>query len=455
MPIQTQNPYTEKVEKVFKPITAKQAVLAADNAWTAFESWSEVPIKQRAALVNNIAKLLRKNKAQYAKYLTIEMGKPISQALAEVEKCAWNCQYIAKMGPEFLKDDIIETEMKKSLVRFAPMGVVLAVMPWNFPFWQVFRFASLAMLAGNTCLLKHASNVPQSAKLIEKIIKDAGFPKNVFQTLFVESKDIEVLVAHNAVRAVILTGSEQAGSQVGALAGKHIKKSVLELGGSDAFIILPDANLKEAVTTGVMSRMGNNGQSCNAAKRFFVHEKIADTVIKMFKAELEGFTIGDPMDPKTNLGPLSRGDLQEELDVQVKDSVKRGAKLLLGGHKLNRTGFFYAPTLLTKVKPGMPAFDDELFGPVVSIIMFKTEAEAIKLANMHRYGLSATVFSKNVKKAEAIANKLDVGMVAINGIAKSHPHLPFGGTKKSGYGREMGKYGIREFVNVKTITVKS
>ncbi len=454
MPIQTQNPYTEKVEKVFKSITPKQAIQAADASWKAFESFSELPVKQRTRLVANIAKLLRKNKHEYAKYLTKEMGKPITQAISEIEKCAWNCEYIAKEGPAFLADDIVETEMQKSLVRFAPMGVILAIMPWNFPFWQVFRFASLAMLAGNTVLLKHASNVPQSAKLIEKIMMDAGFPKNTFQTLFIESRDIEVLVSHDAVRMVILTGSEKAGSEIGAMSGKHIKKSVLELGGSDPFIILSDANLSDAITTAVASRMGNNGQSCNAAKRFLVHKSIEKKVIGLFKHELEKYIIGDPMDPKTNLGPLSRGDLQEELDVQVKDSITAGAKLVMGGNKIDRTGYFYAPTILTKVRPGMPAFDDELFGPVVSIITFNTEAEAIRLANMHRYGLSATVFSKNVKKAEAIANKLDVGMVAINGITKSHPHLPFGGTKKSGYGREMGKYGIREFTNIKTLMIK-
>ncbi len=454
MPIQTHNPYTEKVEKVFSPITPTQALKAADLSWKAFESFSELPIKKRAQMVANIAKLLRKNKHEYAKYLTTEMGKPITQAVSEIEKCAWNCEYIAKEGPAFLADDVIETEMKRTLVRFAPMGVILAIMPWNFPFWQVFRFASLAMLAGNTVLLKHASNVPQSAKLIEKIMLDAGFPKNTFQTLFIESKDIEVLVSHDAVRMVILTGSEKAGSEIGALSGKHIKKSVLELGGSDAFIIMPDAHVEEAVKTGIASRMGNNGQSCNAAKRFLVHKSIEKKVIGLFKQELEKYVIGDPMDPKTNLGPLSRGDLQEELHVQVQDSIRGGAKCILGGNKIDRTGFFYEPTILTNVKPGMVAFDEELFGPVVSIVTFKNEAEAIKLANMHRYGLSATVFSKNVKKAEAIVNKLDVGMVAINGIAKSHPHLPFGGTKKSGYGREMGKYGIREFTNIKTVMIK-
>jgi succinate-semialdehyde dehydrogenase/glutarate-semialdehyde dehydrogenase len=454
MSIQSQNPYTEKIEKTFNACTPAEAIKACVRADKAFALWKDVPVKKRAQLVKNIAKNLRANKEAYARVITREMGKPITQSIAEIEKCAWNCEYIAKHGPEFLKDELVETEMQKSAVRFASLGVILAVMPWNFPFWQVFRFASLALLAGNTAILKHASNVPQSAKLIEKIIRESGFPKDAFQTLFIQSRDIETVIAHDGVRMVILTGSEKAGSEVGALSGKHIKKSVLELGGADAFIVMSDADLDEAVKIGVQSRMGNNGQACNAAKRFLVHEKVAKEVTARFKEKLEAFVVGDPLDPATTLGPLARGDIQEELHVQVRDSILKGAKCLIGGEKIDKQGFFYAPTILTNVRPGMPAFDEELFGPVVSIITFKDEVEAIRLANMHRYGLSATIFSKNVKKAEKMADQLDVGVVAINGIAKSDPRMPFGGTKKSGYGREMGKFGIREFTNIQTRMVK-
>ena len=454
MPIQTQNPYTEKVEKVFTPITPEQAVKACVRADKAFQAWRDVPVKKRALLVKNLAKLLRQNKAVYAKTLSREMGKPITQAISEIEKCAWNCEYIAQHGVAFLADELVETEMTKSAIQFEPLGVILAIMPWNFPFWQVFRFASLALLAGDTCLLKHSSNVPQSALLIEKIIRDAGFPKDTFQTVLVESKHIETIIAHDAIKMVILTGSEKAGSEVGALAGKHIKKSVLELGGADPFIVMPDANMADDVAVAVQSRMGNNGQACNAAKRFFVHEKIQKQFVQMAADKLATTVIGDPLDMNTTLGPLVHGGAQEEVFLQVRDSIAAGAQCVLGGNKIERKGFFFEPTILTHVRPGMPAFDDELFGPVFSVMTWKDEEELVRLCNMHRYGLSATIFSKNIKKAEKLASRLDAGLVAINGLAKSDPRLPFGGTKKSGYGREMGKYGIREFTNIKTLMVK-
>lgn len=454
MPIQTQNPYTEKIEKVYTAITREQAASACIKAGKAYDSWKDIPVKKRAQLVKNLAKLLRKNKEVYARVLTKEMGKPITQAISEVEKCAWNAEYIGERGVEFLRDDIIVTEMTKSAVRFAPLGVVFAVMPWNFPFWQVIRFATLAVLAGNTVLLKHASNVPESAILIEKIFIEAGFPKNVFQTLLITSEDTEVVIAHERVSMVILTGSEKAGSAVASLAGHHIKKTILELGGADPFIVMPDADIDEAARTAVQSRMGNNGQACNAAKRFFVHKKVEKIFISKVKDILGTYIIGDPMNKTTMLGPLVHGSAQEELYVQIADSVKKGARLVLGGNKIQGTGFFFEPTILTHVRPKMSAFDDELFGPVFSIISWSDEEKMIKEVNMHKYGLSATIFSKNIKKAEKIADQIEAGLIAINGIAKSDPRLPFGGTKKSGYGREMGKYGIREFTNIQTRMIK-
>ncbi len=454
MPIQTQNPYTEKVEKVFKPLNIKQIDQAVKKREKAYSTWRDVPLKKRVEYIKKIAKLLRENKETYAKIVTKEVGKPITQSISEIEKSAWNAEYIAEHGPQFLADEHIKTEALESFVRYEPLGIVLAIMPWNFPLWQVFRFAALALLAGNACLLKHASNVPQSAKLIEKIIKDAGVPDGVFQTVFVESKNIEQVIACDSVQMVILTGSEKAGSEVGALAGKYITKSVLELGGADPYIILKDADLENAVKSGVRARMNNAGQVCNSPKRFIVEEKVYDKVRDLIIRELEMTKIGDPMDPTTTLGPLARADLREELEDQITRAVSAGAKVACGGKKIPGKGYFFEPTLLENVTSKNPAFVEEMFGPVITLVKAKDWQQALLLSNDHVYGLGGAVWTKNKKIAEKIADKLVVGTVAINGVVSSDPRLPFGGAKRSGYGREMASHGIREFTNIKTIVVR-
>ncbi len=454
MPIQTKNPYTEKVEKTFKFLNHKQIHAGVRKAEKAYDLWSNIPLKKRVQYVKNIAKVLRKNKEQYAEVVTREVGKPISQSIAEIEKSAWNAEYIAEHGPRFLADEYIQTEAKESFIRYESLGIVLAIMPWNFPVWQVFRFTSLALLAGNACILKHASNVPQTALLIEKIIREAGIPKDVFQTLFIESKDIEEVIKQNSVQIVILTGSEKAGSEVGALAGKHIKKSVLELGGADPYIILKDADLEKAVREGVKARMSNAGQVCISPKRFIVEEKVYDKVRDLFIREMDMIKVGNPMDRETTLGPLAREDSREELDDQIKRAVKKGAKIIRGGKKIPGVGYFYEPTLLDNVTKNNPAFIEELFGPVISLIKAKDWKDAVSLANDHVYGLAGSVWGTNTRVTKEIADKLVVGTVSVNSVVVSDPRLPLGGAKRSGYGREMSSHGIREFTNIKTIVVR-
>lgn len=454
MPIQTKNPYTEKVEKTFRFLNHKQIHAGVRKAEKAYDLWSNIPLKKRVQYVKNIAKVLRKNKEQYAEVVTREVGKPISQSIAEIEKSAWNAEYIAEHGPRFLADEYIQTEAKESFIRYESLGIVLAIMPWNFPVWQVFRFTSLALLAGNACILKHASNVPQTALLIEKIIREAGIPKDVFQTLFIESKDIEEVIKQNSVQIVILTGSEKAGSEVGALAGKHIKKSVLELGGADPYIILKDADLEKAVREGVKARMSNAGQVCISPKRFIVEEKVYDKVRDLFIREMDMIKVGNPMDRETTLGPLAREDSREELDDQIKRAVKKGAKIIRGGKKIPGVGYFYEPTLLDNVTKNNPAFIEELFGPVISLIKAKDWKDAVSLANDHVYGLAGSVWGTNTRVTKEIADKLVVGTVSVNSVVVSDPRLPLGGAKRSGYGREMSSHGIREFTNIKTIVVR-
>ncbi len=455
MPIQTQNPFTEKVEKVFKPLTVSQINSRVKSSEVAYEKWRNVPLRKRVQIVKKIGKLLLENKEAYGRIVTKEVGKPLAQSISEIEKSAKNAEYIAEHGPKFLADEHIPTEAKESFVRYEPLGIVLAIMPWNFPLWQVFRFASLALLAGNACILKHASNVPQSALLIEKIILEAGVPKDVFQTLFINSKDIEEVIKQDSVQMVILTGSEKAGSEVGALAGKYITKSVLELGGADPYIILKDADLEEAVKAGTKARMNNAGQVCNSPKRFIIEAKVYDKVRDLFIRELDMVKVGDPMDKNTTLGPLARADIREDLEDQIKRAVKKGARIVRGGKKIPGTGYFFEPTLLDNVTNKNPAFTEEIFGPVISLIKAKDWKDTIILANDHVYGLGGAVWTKNQKLAKIIADKLVVGTVAVNGTVASDPRLPFGGTKRSGYGREMSSHGIREFTNIKTIVVKS
>jgi succinate-semialdehyde dehydrogenase/glutarate-semialdehyde dehydrogenase len=445
MPIQSQNPYTEKVEKTFKVMSDKEVIRHIDRAQNAFILWREVPMKKRAQLMHNLAKILRKNKQAYGLLITREMGKPLGQSIAEIEKCALTCDYYADNAETFLKGEAYDSEFKHARIEYEPMGVIFAVMPWNFPFWQVLRFAAPTIMAGNTGILKHASNVPQCALAIQDAFKQAGFPDGVFVTLLVDSSQAEKIIANPHVKAVTLTGSEYAGSKVAEIAGRNIKKTVMELGGADPFIILKDADLEKAADAAVKSRMINTGQSCIDAKRFIIEQSVADKVIPMLVARMKKLVMGDPMDAGTEVAPLARKDLRDELHEQVKQSVKRGAYALFGGEIPKRAGYFYEP---------MPASDAELFGPVMSILIAKDESEAITIANDHIYGLGAAVWSKNEKRAFRVARALEAGMVAINDYSKSDPRFPFGGTKKSGYGRELSSHGIKEFVNVKTIVAK-
>jgi succinate-semialdehyde dehydrogenase/glutarate-semialdehyde dehydrogenase len=452
--IQTLNPYTEKVEKTFKPMSDKVIASHLERAQNAFVLWREVPMKTRAKLMKNLAKVLRKNKQKYGELITREMGKPIVQSIAEIEKCALTCDYYATNAEKFLTPDVYDSEFKHARVEFEPIGVIFAVMPWNFPFWQVIRFAAPALMAGNVGVLKHASNVPLCTLALEESFKEAGFPDGVFVSLLADSSQVEKIIANPIVKAVTLTGSEHAGSKVAEVAGRHIKKCVLELGGADPFIILKDADIEAAADAAVRARMLNTGQSCIDAKRFIIEEKIAGKILPRLKVKMAALVMGDPMHEGTQVGPLARVDLRDELHEQVKASVKRGAQVVLGGEIPKRIGAFYPATILVNVKKGMPAADAELFGPVMSVIVVKDEQEAIKVANDHIYGLGAAVWSKNEKRAWRVARALEAGMVAVNDVVKSDPRFPFGGTKKSGYGRELGSYGIKEFVNVKTIIAK-
>lgn len=420
----------------------------------AFKKWKNVSFGERADLLKNAGKILRERKREFAELMTREMGKPISGAEAEVEKCAWVCDYYAENGEHFLEKQIIETDAQKSFVTFEPLGTVLAVMPWNFPFWQVFRFAVPGMMAGNAGLLKHASNVTGCALAIEEVFREAGFPENLFRTLKISSKKVAGVIEHPVVKAVTLTGSVPAGKAVAEKAGSVLKKSVLELGGSDPYLILDDANLDKAIPTCVNSRLINSGQSCIAAKRFIVVESRYDEFMEKFVKEMKKRRMGDPMNPDFDLGPQARNDLRDELHDQVQRSLDKGANCLLGSEIPNKKGAWYPPTVLADVKPGMAAYEEELFGPVAAIIKAKDEVEAIRIANDSDFGLGASVFTEDLQKGEEIASKrLNAGNCFVNSLVKSDPRLPFGGVKESGYGRELSHFGIKEFVNIKTVYV--
>lgn len=454
MSIQTVNPATGKVEKSYVPLSKDEVMKAISESHEAFLKWKEVGIEKRCRLVKNAADVLRTKKEEYAQLLTIEMGKPIKQSIAEVEKCALVCDYYADNGVKILQNEIIKTDASESYVQFDPLGIVLAVMPWNFPFWQVFRFAAPALVAGNVGLLKHASNVPMCALAIEQIFITAGLPKNVFRTLLIGSDLVNDVIENPKVKAVTLTGSEPAGKNVAEKCGKLLKKSILELGGSDPFIILEDADIDEAVNTAVTARLINNGQSCIAAKRFIVVEKIYEEFKTKFINRMEKIKVGNPMDEETELGPIAREDLLYELDAQVKDSVKKGAVILTGGKILPGKGYYYAPTILENLSKGMPAYDDEIFGPIASLIKAENEENAVSIANDSSFGLGASLWTKDLNKAKQLAGKIESGSVFINGMVKSDPRLPFGGIKNSGYGRELSHYGIKEFLNIKTVWIK-
>jgi len=451
---QTINPATGMSEKVFKEHSSNQVMVMIDAVNDAFVKWRETDFSFRAGLMKNVAKILREKKEHYGKILTLEMGKPITQAIAEVEKCALVCEYYADNAEKILSEEIVQTDASQSYVRFDPLGIVLAIMPWNFPFWQVFRFAVPALMAGNVCMLKHASNVPMSALAIEEIVMQAGFPQNTFKTLLISSIQVKEIIKHPHIKAVTLTGSEPAGKEVAVFSGSKLKKTVLELGGSDPFIVLDDANIDEAVKTAVLARLINNGQSCIAAKRFIIVEKIYNEFEKKFVEAMTKVKVGDPMNKETELGPIAREDLLNELDAQVKHSLEKGAVVLYGGRRIDREGFYYEPTILANLSKGMPAYDDEIFGPVASLIKAKDEDDAIKIANDSTFGLGASLWTSNITKAKVLAGKIESGSVFINGMVKSDPRLPFGGIKSSGYGRELSHYGIKEFVNIKTVWIK-
>lgn len=452
--IQTIDPTNGKVVETFPEMRWEDAEKALTAANKTFSLWKKTSFKERAALLKNAAVLLRKNKYDHASLMTLEMGKTITEAEAEVEKCAWVCDYYAENAQNILAHEHIQTDATKSYIRFEPLGVIFAVMPWNFPYWQVFRFAAPALMAGNVGVLKHASNVPQCACAIEKVFLEAGFPEYAFKTLLVSSSMTDKIISHDAIKAVTLTGSEGAGMAVAAAAGKALKKTVLELGGSDPFIVLEDADIEQTVLSAVKGRMVNAGQSCVAAKRFLVHESVAEQFEMQFARKMEMLTVGDPLDKETRVGPLARQDLVDVLEKQVAGSVIRGAKILTGGKRISGEGYFYEPTVLSRVTPDMPVFAEETFGPVAAIVRFTTDEEAIVLANKTPFGLGGSVWSCDKDRAEKIAQQLDVGCAFVNSIVKSDPRLPFGGIKKSGYGRELSSYGIKEFVNMKTVWVQ-
>ena len=454
MAIQSINPNTGETMETFDAWSDEEVASTLRVVDEAFLLWREVPLAERSRLMIAAAAWLREHKEEYARIMALEMGKPIVQGRAEVEKCAWGCEYYAEHGPRFLEDEIIESEAGKSYVRFAPLGTVLAVMPWNFPLWQVFRFAAPAFMAGNTAVLKHSSNVPRCALAVEEVFVKAGFPENVFRTLLIGSSQVASVIEHPAVRAVTLTGSGPAGSQVAAKAGELLKKTVLELGGSDPFVVLADADLEVSAKVAAQARTINSGQSCIAAKRFIVAEPVAEEFLARFQRNMEDLVVGNPLDEKTEVGPQAREDLMHELHAQVQESLKKGARLVTGGAPLDRAGYFYPPTILADVTPGMPAFDDELFGPVAAVITVKDEEEAVRMANMSCYGLGASLWTVDLKRGERLAHRIEAGAVFVNGLVASDPRLPFGGIKASGYGRELSHYGMREFVNIQTIWLK-
>jgi succinate-semialdehyde dehydrogenase / glutarate-semialdehyde dehydrogenase len=454
MALDAVNPATGETIKTYDEMTPQQAAAAVEEAHAAWKSWRTTPFSERARPMKKAAGILRERKEELARLMALEMGKPFKQGIAEAEKCALGCDYYAEHAEAHLAPEIIKTEATKSYVAFEPLGVVLAVMPWNFPFWQVFRFAAPALMAGNTGVLKHASNVPGCAMAIEDVFVQAGFPKGVFRTLLIGSRQVKAVIEHSLVRAVTLTGSTPAGKAVAAQAGAALKKTVLELGGSDPYIILEDADLDHAVNTCATSRLINSGQSCVNAKRFIVVEPLAAAFTEKFVAAMKARRMGDPLAEDTEIGPQARPDLRDELHKQVVDSIAKGARLLLGGEIPPGNGSFYPPTVLAGVRPGMPAYEEELFGPVASILAARDEADAVRIANDSIFGLGAAVFTRDVARGERVARELEAGCTFVNTLVASDPRLPFGGIKESGYGRELGTYGIKEFVNLKTVYIK-
>jgi succinate-semialdehyde dehydrogenase/glutarate-semialdehyde dehydrogenase len=453
MVLQSINPTTEDVLGTFDEFSDEQVDAALQQAHEAQKQWRLSSFGERSARLQSVARVLRAQKARLAALATAETGKPIVEAEAEIEKCAWNCDYYAEHAATILADEHVESNATDSYVAFEPLGVVLAIMPWNFPFWQVIRFAAPALMAGNGAVLKHASNVPGCAMAIEEVLVSAGLPLGLFRSVLVPGARVESLIADPRIQAVTLTGSSEVGERVASAAGRQLKKQVLELGGSDPFIVLADADLDAAAAVAVRARNQNNGQSCIAAKRFIVEEPVADQFTDKFAAAVKALRVGDPMQRDTNVGPLARADLREALANQVERSVSSGAHTVVGGSPLNGKGYFYAPTVLDGVRSDMAAFREETFGPVAAVIRARDPEDAIRLANDTEYGLGSALWTRDIPRARQLARRIEAGNVFINGMVASDPRLPFGGIKRSGYGRELGTYGIKEFVNIQTVWI--
>ena len=448
------NPATGALLQTYDVFDDDQIEDILKNTAAASSRWAATPLEERCGLLKKAAEVLRQGREDYARLITLEMGKLYRESLAEIDKCALVCDFYADNAAGFLADEVIASDAGRSLVAYQPLGTVLAVMPWNFPFWQVMRFAAPALAAGNTGLLKHASNVPQCAMALESIFLDAGFPEGVFSNLMIASSQVEAVIRDPRVHAVTLTGSEPAGRAVASTAAQELKKSVLELGGSDAFVVLEDADMDWTLEQGVISRFLNAGQSCIAAKRFILVDTIADTFVERFAAKVSAMKTGDPFDEATQLGPMARVDLRTELHEQVMDSVQAGARVVTGCQPIEGEGAYYAPSIIDHVRPGMRAWDEELFGPVAIVIRARDEEEALAIANGSRFGLGGSVWTADAKRGEAFARRMECGCAFVNGLVKSDPRLPFGGVKASGFGRELSHHGMHEFVNAKTIWIR-
>lgn len=450
MTLKSINPFTNKVIEEFEPFSYNEIKDCIAQSKTAFSKWSETTFEYRKILLLKVANTLKEETGVLSGTITEEMGKPLKEAKAEIEKCARVCEHYADEAEIFLHREAVAVDSNLAFIQYEPIGTILGIMPWNFPFWQVFRFVAPTLMAGNVVLLKHASNVQRSARAIQKIFDKAGLPAGVFQNLVIGADQVKNVIEHPAVKAVTLTGSESAGENVAAEAGSKIKKTVLELGGSNAFIVLDDADVDKAVEIGLKARMQNGGQSCIAAKRFLIHEKVSEEFIQKFKSKLNTLVVGDPFDENTDVGPLSSVEQAKKVKDQVNRSVEMGARIIAGSQL---EGAFYYPTLVVDVKPGMPLFDEEVFGPVAPVMIIKSEEEAVEISNKSVYGLGVSLFTNDLDKAEKLAHKFEDGAVFINALVKSDPRLPFGGTKRSGYGRELSVAGIREFVNIKTVYI--
>jgi succinate-semialdehyde dehydrogenase/glutarate-semialdehyde dehydrogenase len=452
----TADPSTGQPGRSYEGHTRDEALAIARDSRAAFEEWRRTSFGQRADLVREAAAVLRRRDREFAELMTAEMGKTLKEGRAEIEKCAFNCDHFAEHAKDYLAREPVDLGGPKTFVTYNPLGVVLAVMPWNFPFWQVFRFAAPALMAGNGAVLKHASNVPGCALAIESVFREAGFPENLFRTVLIPSRDVRALIEDPAIAAVTLTGSVEAGKQVAGAAGAVLKKSVLELGGSDAYLVLEDADIDKAAQVCAAARMVNGGQSCIAGKRFIVLAPVREAFERALVAAMDGFAMGDPREEATKLGPLQSVQARDDIHAQVKESVAKGARLLTGGKVPDRPGAWYPATVLTDVRPGMPAYDEEVFGPVAAVIEARDEAEAIRIANASRFGLGSGVLTQDLARGERIAaEELEAGMSFVNANVRSDPRIPFGGVKESGYGRECSRFGIHEFVNIKTVLVEA